>query len=58
MMLTLPASDLLLILVVYSTRRSQQGDRNVRTLFNRCGDREVLLALMALVGAIVVALNS
>jgi hypothetical protein len=57
-MLTLPASDLLLILVVYSTRRSQQGDRNVRTLFNRCGDREVLLALMALVGAIVVALNS
>lgn len=30
----------------------------MRTLFNRCGDREVLLALMALVGAIVVAINS
>jgi hypothetical protein len=30
----------------------------VRTLFSRCGDREVLLALMALVGAIVVVINS
>jgi hypothetical protein len=30
----------------------------VRTLLNRCGDREVLLALMALVGAIVVVINS
>ena len=30
----------------------------VRTLLNRCGDRELLLALMALVGAIVALVSS
>jgi hypothetical protein len=43
-----------------NNRRSWQGDWKVkmRTLMNRCGDRELLWALMALVGAIVVAINS
>ena len=30
----------------------------MRTLLNRCGDRELLLALMALVGAIVALVSS
>ena len=30
----------------------------MRTVFNRFGDRELLLVLMALVGAIVVIINS
>ena len=30
----------------------------MRAFFNRCGDRELMWALMALVGAIVVAINS
>ena len=39
-------------------RHSWQGDRQMRTLMNRCGDRELLWVLMAVVGAIVVAINS
>jgi hypothetical protein len=38
--------------------KEQPRELSVRTLFNRCGDRELLLALMALMGVVVILVNS
>ena len=35
-----------------------EGGSDMRNLLNRCGDRELLWALMAVVGAIVFAITS